>query len=159
MSLSPPPNLDLPYFAYGLFQAGELCHPRIEPFLSVPLTSDRVRGSLLVRDGLPLVSLHNGNDSVEGSVLRFRVERRREAYEEVADFEPSAHYRWGDTITLATGLRVNILVVRSPSKGHPEQFEGSRWSHRDDPVFRDGLRVVSEMAHDLGKEPFPIVAP
>ena len=154
MSLSPPQNLDLPYFAYGLFQAGELCHPRIEPFLTVAPVSDRIHGSLLVRDGLPLVSLHAGNGSVEGSVLHFRVETRRDAYEEVAAFEPSAHYRWADTTTIVTGLRVNILVIRSPSKGHPEEFDGSRWSHRDDPVFRDGLRVVSDMTHDFGKLPF-----
>jgi hypothetical protein len=119
MSLSPPQNLDLPYFAYGLFQAGELCHPRVEPFLSVAPVSDRIHGSLLVRDGLPLVSLHAGNGHVEGSVLHFRVETRRNAYEEVAAFEPSAHYRWTDTTTIVTGLRVNILVIRSPSKGTP----------------------------------------
>ncbi len=154
MSLSSPQNLDLPYFAYGLFQAGELCHPRVEPFLSVAPVSDRIHGSLLVRDGLPLVSLHAGNGHVEGSVLHFRVETRRDAYEEVAAFEPSAHYRWTDTTTIVTGLRVNILVIRSPSKGHPEEFDGNRWSHRDDPVFRDGLRVVSEMAHEFGKLPF-----
>jgi hypothetical protein len=154
MSLSPPQNLDLPYFAYGLFQAGELCHPRIEPFLSVAPVSDRIHGSLLVRDGLPLVSLHAGNGYVEGSVLHFRVETRRDAYQEVTAFEPSAHYRWADTTTIVTGLRVNLLVISSPNKGHPEQFEGSRWSHREDPVFRDGLRVVSEMAHEFGKLPF-----
>ena len=154
MSLSPPQNLDLPYFAYGLFQAGEVCHSRIEPYLSVPPASDSVRGILFVRDGLPLVSLHNGNDLVEGSVVQFQVERRREAYDEIAAFELSAHYRWETTTTVSTGFRVNILVVRSASKGHPEQFEGSRWSHRDDPVFRVGLHVVSEIAHNFGSEPF-----
>lgn len=160
MSLSPPQNLELPYFAYGLFQVGELCHSRIEPYLSVPPAFDSVRGILFVRDGLPLVSLHDGNDLVvEGSVLHFHGERRREAYDEIAAFEPSAHYRWDTTATVSTGRRVNILVVRSPSKGHPEEFDGSRWSHRDDPVFCVGLRVVSEIADEFGNERFPSSPP
>lgn len=120
MSLSPPQNLDVPYFAYGLFQAGELCHPRIEPFLRVAPVCDRIHGSLLVRDGLPLVSLHAGNGSVEGSVLHFRVETRRDAYEEVAAFEPSAHYRWADTTTIVTGLRVTSSSSAARARGTPK---------------------------------------
>src|SRR5712664_684686 len=155
MSLSPPQNLDLPYFAYGLFQAGELCHARIKPFLAEPPAVDLVRGKLLVRHGLPLVALDDGNGSVEGSVLHFRRERRREAYEEIVAFEPSAHYRWDATTTVTAGVTVNVLVTRSPSKGHPEEFEGNRWSHRDDPVFREGLRLVSEIVQEFGGQAFP----
>ena len=154
MTLALPQDITLPLFAYGSFQPGELCHRRLKPFLALPPTADRVLGTLLVRDGLPLATLESGPYPIEGSVLHFRPDSQRQAYEDIASFEPSELYRWENTITSDRNVKVNILVVRRPSKGHAEQFEGGRWSHRDDPVFREGLRVVAESVREFAQAPF-----
>lgn len=31
--MKPPENLNLPYFAYGLFKPGELAYPKVEKFV------------------------------------------------------------------------------------------------------------------------------
>ena len=115
MALPLPQKLDLPLFAYGLFQPGELCHRRVEPLLASPPTCDHVSGILFVRDGLPFVSLAPQHAGIAGSVLHFRPESQRPAYEDIATFEPERLYRWDRIVTL-DHIEVNILVARMPAR-------------------------------------------
>jgi len=138
---------------------GEPCHQWIQSSLTSPPTPDCVRGTLFVRDGLPLVVLDPLHDSIEGSVHYFKPESQQQTYEQIATFEPRTLYRWQRTFTSNHGIEVNILVARSLDKGHPEPFEGNRWSHRYDPVFGEGLRVVAENVHEFGRESFQSAPP
>jgi gamma-glutamylcyclotransferase (GGCT)/AIG2-like uncharacterized protein YtfP len=159
MSLPLPADLTLPLFVYGVFKPGELCHHRVRPFLAEPPVNDRVPGALYVRDGLPLVILGDAQNGASGFVLTFSSEKSSDAYQQISDFEPRAQYRWDTVQTLDRNLKVNVLVARSPSKGHPEPFEEGSWSHLHDPVFREGLNLVGEVLRKSGKKPFQSAPP
>jgi hypothetical protein len=154
-----PSNPEIPFFTYGLFQPGEPSHRLLQSLLASPATTDRVSGNLFVRDGLPLAVLEPHQHEIQGSVLYFSPASRLNAYELISNFEPASLYRWETTVTLENQIDVNILVARRPCRGHMEPFEGDRWSYREDPVFRHGLRVVADSLLDFGSEPFKSAPP
>lgn len=144
-----PPNLRLPYFAYGLLQPGELAHEQIAPVVQRRRAS--VRGNLRVRDGIPLLSLE-GSEHVSGWAMLLPPA----AYEAIAAFEPSAFYRWATTRT-TDGQEVNILVGAT-TKGSVV-MDADSWSGIQDPVFTHGLKVVDAVARADGSEPFTSTRP
>jgi hypothetical protein len=134
-----PNDIKLPFFAYGVFRRGEL------GFLSISDLVDRVvepifvRGSLLLRDGLPIIDPHGG-PSVLGSLIYFKEGHHSKAYERINRLEPDRQYRWGETT--AQGVQCNYLVGRSPRTGSVPADEG--WDGRNDPLFTTALQVVQE---------------
>jgi hypothetical protein len=139
IKMTGPNDIKLAFFAHGVFRRGEL------GFLSISDLVDRVvkpvfvRGSLLLRDGLPLIDPHGGS-SVLGSLIYFKDGHYSEAYEKINRLEPDRQYRWEETT--AQGERCNYLVGRSPRKGSVPADEG--WDERNDPLFTTVLQVVQE---------------
>jgi hypothetical protein len=82
-----PEDATLPFFAYGLFKPGEPLHRYLTEFLEDPPVPGAVRGSLLIRDGLPL--LKDGSaGSVDGYVIRFRPGQGADGYEAIGSRDP-----------------------------------------------------------------------
>jgi len=146
-----PEQLDLPYFAYGLFKPGELAFGQIKSLVEEDPVEAQVPGALYVRDGLPLLEPKRGN-SVHGSLLRFLEGSAEDAYATISAFEPRKHYRW-KRVTLDTGEMANTLVGLSPDRGSIHNEEGM-WTGRQDPVFVMGLSVVREVVDQQAREEF-----
>jgi len=134
-----PNDIKLAFFAYGVFRRGEL------GFLSISNLVDRVvapvfvSGSLLLRDGLPIIDPQGGSN-VWGSLIYFKEGQHGKAYERINRLEPDRQYRWEETT--AQGVRCNYLIGRSPRKGSVPADEG--WDGRNDPLFTTALQVVQE---------------
>lgn len=134
-----PNSVKLPFFAYGVFQKGEL------GFLSISDLVDRVekpvsvRGCLLLRDGLPIID-PQGDSTILGSLIFFKEGRYSEAYKKINRLEPDRQYRWEELT--GEGVQCNCLVGRSPRKGSVPADEG--WDGRKDPLFTAALEVVQE---------------
>ncbi len=65
-------DVDLPFFAYGMFKHGELGWLRIRDFVSRLERSAVVTGELLERDGLVILDVQ-ASDSAPGMVVYFRA--------------------------------------------------------------------------------------
>lgn len=135
-----PNNIDLPFFAYGVFRKGELGFLSISDLADRVVESCRVRGSLLLRDGLPIID-PQGDSDVPGSLVSFREGLHKEAYGRINRLEPDRQYRWEETT--AQSVRCNYLVGRSPRKGSSPADDGC-WDGRNDPLFTTALEVVHE---------------
>jgi hypothetical protein len=134
-----PDQVNLPFFAYGVFRKGELGFLSISDLVSGVVEPCFVRGSLLLRDGLPIMD-PTGHSDVPGSLISFREGLEKEAYGRINRLEPDRQYRWQETN--AQGVRCNYLVGRSPRKGSVPADEG--WNGRNDPLFTTALEVVRE---------------
>jgi hypothetical protein len=153
-----PEDTTLPFFAYGLFKPGEPLHPHVEPFLEEPPTPARVRGALLVRDGLPLLK-DNAIGAVDGFVIRFRPSEEDDGYAAVGSCEPRKQYWWKPVELMdPPGLRANVLMGRSPDKGSVD-YEGNAWRSGDDAVLRDGLALIRRLAGEHASRPFDSAPP
>lgn len=134
-----PQRLDLPFFAYGAFQPGQLAFHRLKPFVRKTEKANVV-GELRIRDGLPILD-PDGTQAVSGFLLFFRSSTVEDAYRSIVDLEPDSQYRWDERV--AGGGRANVLVGRSPKRGSVPA-EGQSWDGRQDPLFTAALEVVRD---------------
>jgi len=143
-----PNNMEIPFFAYGIFQRGELGYLRFRSLIDHVESSAEVSGSLWIRDGLPILELTHLNDTgrVHGSLIYFKSEASERGYKQIADIEPDKQYKWATTDATVNSdkvVSVNILAGRSPRKGSV-QSDSSMWHGRDDPYFKEALSLIRE---------------
>jgi hypothetical protein len=149
-----PPNVNHPFFAYGIFKPGQLAFFQLKPFVD-RMAVAKIRGSLLIRDGMPILETTSRRE-VRGSLLWFAdATAAGEAYDRVSKLEPGNHYRWDES--KADGLTVNVLLGRTPKKGS-EPLEQEEWNGWEDPLFTSALDVVQETL-DAQKTPAPDAKP
>ena len=115
-----PSDLRLPFFTYGLFRPGQIGHGDIRPFVDRCEDAWYVEGTLLERDGLPVLT--KGDKSVQGALLHFFSEDAERAYDIIAAIEPGKLYRW-ETADVANGnlhCTANVVFGKKPARGsHP----------------------------------------
>ena len=142
-----PRQTQLAYFAYGLFQPAELAYGQVEPFV-LRHQPAATRGSLWVRDGIPLLR-RDGKRQIHGWLLH---PANPEMYEVISSFEPRRLFRWREIAIDGREEPANALVGSS--------FEGSKeidaesWSSRGDPVFTRGIAEVKSILEARGSTPF-----
>ena len=135
-----PADIDRPFFAYGLFRPGQLAFFQLRELVSKVTDPAHVAGSLLLRDGLPIID-SAGHGRVKGALVTFLPERATAAYDRISAMEPDRHYRWHEA--QADGKPANVLVGRSPGKGSVP-CEDDEWNGWNDPLFTAALDVVEE---------------
>lgn len=156
--ITPPPNTQLPFFAYGALKPAEPAHHQIKGFLQSAPVRASIQGSLWVRDGLPLLKM-GGGVGIQGFLLHFSPEHRTRAYETIGRFEPRKHYYWQESSVLRSSIRANVLVGKKLERGRAAQVEANSWKAGDDPVFRFGLDVVRASIESDANMPFESAPP
>lgn len=79
-SMRRPAEIDLPFFAYGVFRPGQLAFFQVREFVSKIVDPVQISGTLLLRDGLPIID-QNGRNLVQGALLWFAPGHSGEAYD------------------------------------------------------------------------------
>lgn len=135
-------DLELPFFAYGLFRPGELAYPRIQEYVARTAEAE-AGGRFWLRDGLLLLELEDIDEvAVPGHLLHFIAGESRVAYEAIGEFEPRSLYRWNtiEARTEGCASRANVLVGKSVQSGSEPWH--SHWSSAEDPLFNEALDEV-----------------
>ena len=140
--MRPPENRDLPFFAYGIFQPGQLAFFQLKAMVKSIVNPVKIRGGLRMRDGLLIFDPY-GEGTMPGALIEFFPEMRQEAYERIAQMEPENQYFWGTKQLVNENVTVNVLVGKSPQKGSVSHCEEScnGW---EDPLFTAALEVIEE---------------
>jgi hypothetical protein len=135
------PDGGMPFFAYGIFSPGQIAFFQIKNYVR-EIAEASVAGTLLIRDGVPVLDTTARNKVVNGYRIEFNDADAESAYKAIQRMEPSTQYRWCDD----DGM--NVLVGRKPSRGsRPAEtdIDGNVvWSSWRDPAFKDALDVVDE---------------
>ncbi|MEP6754858.1 MAG: hypothetical protein ABJA67_05110 [Chthonomonadales bacterium] len=134
-----PPNIHLPFFAYGLFKPGQLCHFRIRDFVQSSSISI-VPGYLKERDGIPLLIPKDNAGHIKGYLIYFVAGREDEAYERIIEIEPDKVYRWD--VVKVNGSAANFLVGKRADTGSSELDHVDEWDGKSDPFFNQGIAEV-----------------
>lgn len=142
--MKPPPNMDLPYLAYGLFKPNELAFKHIEKFVD-KTEKITIPGFLWVRDGLPMLDLHSSGFDAVVYLFSFSQVGSVEAYQRISEFVSVSNYEWQAVDLNKDGqtIPVNFLsgVLARPADGSRDYNRG-QWRTRYDPLFNEGLTVV-----------------
>ena len=133
--------MTLPFFAYGIFKPGQLGFCQLKELALEATQSDQLCGTLLIRDGLPIVD-ENGSGVVNGTLLSFDPSKAQDAYSRISALEPEHQYSWALRAQTTNGIRVNVLYGRSPATGSVTCEE--EWDGWKDPLFTTALEVIEE---------------
>ena len=102
-----PDNLNLPFFAYGIFKPDQIAYPQIKRFRKGEPIEKIVEYEMLFRDGVPLIKGEkNPNFSTKGFIINF--DNQYKAYKRIAKAEPEELYEWG--IIDVDGIEANALI-------------------------------------------------
>lgn len=132
-----PKNVNLPFFAYGIFKPDEIAWARIENFVISYKTSVVVDWQLLERNGLPIAA-EGINHKLDGYLIDFLDSKN--PYSMIGNFEPSGEYKWVNVVT-EDGFHCNLLAGVKPHLGSDEESI-TRWRSSDDPLFYFGMIFV-----------------
>ncbi len=102
------PNYELPFFAYGIFQPGEISFLGIREYVK-KCTKDSVKGYLDIWDGITIIDI-KGDKNIQGYVIEFKNKQEAEkAYSFINSIEPIELYQWSEEYT-DSRKPVNLLI-------------------------------------------------
>ncbi len=135
-----PENIQLPFFAYGLFKPGELCYFKIKDLVQATSEAE-VNGRLKERDGIPLL-VTKGHLQIKGVLIHFKVDSEEKAYKRIAEIEPDKIYKWQEINT--TEGSANALLGKRPDRGSKD-IDTDFWDGKSDPLFKYVRNVIQEI--------------
>jgi hypothetical protein len=141
-----PSDIKLPLFAYGLFQPGQPAFLNIKDSVEQAALRPIVSGELRERDGLPLY-FAEGGDALKGTLVVFKPDRAREAYERIAAMHPEFYYEWTACPVQSENARDPVYANVLSGKGIRKAFallDHPEWDGNRDPLLREGLEVIRE---------------
>lgn len=134
-----PPDIYLPFFAYGLFKPGQLCYSRIKDLVASSARCT-VSGILKERDGIPLLVFGNNYPPIKGYLIQFIAGREGDAYDRLIGIEPDEVYRW--SIVKVGDSDANALLGKRADRGSSDIEHLDEWDGRADPFFKQGIAEV-----------------
>lgn len=135
------PDINLPFFTYGVFRPGEISFLCIKDYTK-SITPLKIKGKLLLRDGITLYT-HNEIDGVDGYLIDFNQNDTDKAYEVIKNLEPENLFEWGIINTLEN-KSFNILIGKSPKNGTEDIYESDWKTIWEDPFFKSAIEVLDE---------------
>lgn len=151
-----PDNTELPFFAYGLFKRDELAYNQISKFVEGQPLKVVIRGSLRVRDGLPLLNL-GGRGEVHGYLIKFRQIDSDKAYQKICQFEPEKYYRWKE-YKFPDKVMANVLIGLDINKGS-DNYDYDEWHGKEDPVFKYSISIINKTVKNFASKEFVSAPP
>lgn len=135
-----PINIDLPFFAYGIFKKGQISHFQIKPFIKQIMENHTVDGLLRIRDGIPIIDTGDFDRKVKGDLIWFQPQNSEQAYKNICSLEPKKYYKW-ELIETQFGS-ANILVGIKPDLGSVEDVD--TWDSWSDSLFTVSFEIIDE---------------
>lgn len=143
-SLKPPSDINLPFFAYGIFKPGQLAYSKIEQYVE-KYEKSQIDYVMLIRDGVPILSKELNHSNTYGYIIYFKEEYKEKAYRIISNTESDALYEW-DTEEI-DNKQVNVLFGVNPRLGSsaPEgNFERVNFDGKNDPFFKEAIELIEE---------------
>lgn len=142
-----PDDLDLPFFAYGIFKPGQIAFNQIRRFTNGrPIEMD-VEYEMLFRDGVPLITDEkNPSFSTKGFLINFKNPYK--AYKRIAKAELEELYQWG--IIDVGGIEANALIGKETDCGcfYDREEKLSDYDYRNDSFFIDARELIKGCIDD-----------
>ncbi len=152
ITLNPPSDTNLPFFAYGIFKPGQLAYSRIKSCVKNHFEHE-IDYEMLMRDGVPLITPQQNktHNKTVGNLIYFNDEEcSKKAYEIISKTHSEKLYAW-EEIKVGEN-KANVLMGVNPDMGS-YHIEGSigNYDGRDDPYFKEAIEVVENELNDKNK--------
>ena len=136
---------DRPFFAYGIFQKGQLAYSKIADCVKT-VECDGIHREMHIRDGVPVIKNEISDKITKGDKIHFLDRRKYDAYKIISNTQLGNVYKW-DTVYI-DDEKFNILVTENLNGtflnidydgNYQDYFDGS-----NDPFFSEVPEFISE---------------
>ena len=150
--LKPPRNIDLPFFAYGIFKPNQLAYSRIASFVRKTYPEE-INYNMLMRDGVPIIVPKRNDMShskTRGHLIYFNDVDSKDAYDIISSNQLEKLYKW-EVIEVGEN-KANVLMGVNPKLGstYHEGPEGC-YDGKEDPYFKEAIKVIEQELNDKSK--------
>lgn len=138
---------DRPFFAYGIFQKGQLAYSKIADCIET-VERDGIPREMHIRDGVPVIKNEHNDKITKGDKIHFLDGRKDDAYEIISKTQLGNVYKWDiidigdDTFNILVTEKLNGTFLNvDNNQNYQDYFDGSK-----DPFFS---KVVEFINHEL----------
>lgn len=138
------PDLNLPFFAYGILKPGEIAYSNIKGCIAKK-DEDVIPYSMKQRDGVPILLPKKNENSKKTHGYRYFFYDNEEAYKIINQTISNKLYEWG-TINIGTD-EFNVLFGKCPNLGSDaieERSDRENYKGEHDLLFENGLKLIRE---------------
>ena len=136
---------DRPFFAYGIFQKGQLAYSKIADCVET-VERDGIHREMHIRDGVPVIKNEISDKITKGDKIHFIDGRKADAYKIISNTQLGNVYKW-DTVYIGNE-RFNILVTENLNGTFLNiDYDGNYQDHFDgsnDPFFSEVPEFISK---------------
>lgn len=140
-----PNNINLPFFAYGIFKPGQLAHSKIRNHI-YDIKNVEIHYPMKLRDGVPILIDRKSNQTqTQGCIITFRRGQETETYDIIRKTLLRKLYEW-KTIKI-NGNDCNVVFGVNPENGSnyiDDPDERVNFDGKNDPLFSDAIKLIEE---------------
>lgn len=140
-----PNDINLPFFAYGIFKPGQLSFFRIRNLVKNACVAE-VNGILKERDGIPLL-VPSEYSKFKGVLIFFEDGKGEDAYNRIINIEPDEVYSWGE-VDVENKANANALLGKRSDRGSSDLEHFEEWDGKTDPFFKDALDEIEAILEE-----------
>lgn len=133
------PNINLPFFAYGVFKKGQIGYSRIKDYIKKEETFD-VNYRMGIRDGIPILLENNQSRKTNGYLIEFNENDRKKAYKIISS-KANKLYKWKE-IDIGDNNFVNVLMGEKIEKGTSDMNYEYSYDGLKDYFFIDAINLI-----------------
>ena len=141
-----PDNIELPFFAYGIFKPNQIAYHVIEDLVESWVEISIESYDQFLRDGLSFIFSDEKSPELNGYKINFKSDKALEAYFKISDKEPKSLYKWEVVNKMNTLVALDKKGFDKDFHGDPDNIIG--WN---DPYFHIGLEVINSQVIDKAK--------
>ncbi len=143
VTVNPPENPKLPFFAYGIFKPGQLAYSRIKEYVSEAIEKE-IPYLMRMRDGIPLIMPQDKKEYVntKGYLIYFKEGCEEKAYDIISETEPKKLYDWKEIAV--DNIPSNVLMSDSKKGSSYPEENSEEFKGEDDPFFKDAIDLIEK---------------
>jgi hypothetical protein len=141
-----PGNVELPFFAYGIFKPNQIAYRVIEDLVYTYEDSSIDNYNQFLRDGLSFIIREENSSKLNGYRIFFKSNKALEAYYKIGNKEPRNLNKWEVIENMNALIAIDKKGFDKDFHGDPDNIIG--WN---DPYFHIGLEVINTQEFDKAK--------
>ena len=138
-----PKNVELPFFAYGIFKPSQIAYSVIEDLVDTSEVCSIDNYNQFLRDGLSFIIREKNLFKLNGYRIFFKSDKALEAYYKIGNKEPRNLYKWEVIENMNALIAIDKKGFDKDFHGDPDNIIG--WN---DPYFHIGLEVIDSKEFD-----------
>ena len=153
-----PEDVNMPFFAYGVFKSGQLAYPRIKDYIDGEPVKSKTKYPLKNINGVPILLKNDGDYDYGtlGELLYFKTDYAEDMYEIIRSVKTKSLYIW-DTITVKDlendeNIKANVLIGYKPKIDKPLYENWVEYDWKKDLTLSEVINIIYNKVHKVKVE-------